>query len=762
MWKHASERSGDVEITVEHLRGCFRIRGIDRKIYLTLPEYRFLEVAFKRNVMGECKPHHTRVAMERAAEAQWKDAGAVDDLVMRTIAPYMVCRYLSQTTMPGCWTSFLLRVSEAPGLGWIRHSLGGHCSLRLRRRPYLDPPSWTSRQSPSGPSTDIPPPSAPPYDTVESFLAPDEPAGAQAENVDDSAVRFAAGLGNGNLDLSQAFPGIIGTTQTPNDPKAVVGVLVFPVGKKPNVYTNCASNLEEAVRVRVKEKAQKCLLREKGHEALLERVGGTVRKFITCVLPESKLDEFRVANPLLEFTRSNKWSQARWDEGVKKMETTLEPRFQHAGQVKAEPMPEGKAPRMICADGDSGQVLSAYTIGCLEYCVKKYFPLATIKGRGKKLAMEQILGNMRMTPKEARRFHSGFTAYEGDGSAWDTKCSTTLRDCIENPMIKHILASHVRNGDVHPEWADALREVIGKPKLRIIMKNKKFQEYLDFTIDAIRRSGDRGTSILNWVINYVCTICAIFAHPWFIVQDPTVRIHRDLEGNMRFWVAAYEGDDSAAMTAPKISANFQKQIEDTWIVYGHQMKLVFSTTKINFVGNTCTFDRYGPLPELTCPDLARAMSNSGVSCSPGILQAWRDHDDSTVASIAVAKAVSRAYDFAGVLPTVSRKYLEYASSLLSRDRVALTGKVQDDYEGRELRIRVTGDMHEHVYLPDVVREIEILNSEIHPDDELKRLHAIGHSATAAELAEFVDWQWTLDSIHDTSGFVGSLPATWRQ
>jgi len=64
--------------------------------------------------------------------------------------------------------------------------------------------------------------------------------------------------------------------------------------------------------------------------------------------------------------------------------------------VKLEPMPEGKAPRMLIADGDEGQVLALLTICCIEDLIKKHMPKKTIKGLGKRKAMERIAAELRV------------------------------------------------------------------------------------------------------------------------------------------------------------------------------------------------------------------------------------------------------------------------------------------------------------------------------------------------------------------------------
>jgi hypothetical protein len=199
----------------------------------------------------------------------------------------------------------------------------------------------------------------------------------------------------------------------------------------------------------------------------------------------------------------------------------------------------------------------------------------------------------------------------------------------------------------------------------------------------------------------------------------------------------------------------QMIITNNWTIGGHQMKLIFAEKAINFVGYTCPFDDHGPMAQHACPDLKRAVKNSGISCSPGILQAYREQKWSDVASIAQAKALSRAGDFAGILPTVSRKYLEYAAHL--RKRGAALGSV-DEYELRELKYRMGVD---HVEYPEMVDRIEYLNANVHPQEEMVTLKAIGCECTAQELATFSDYPWQYDCLNDVAGYAGSLPASWK-
>jgi hypothetical protein len=425
-------------------------------------------------------------------------------------------------------------------------------------------------------------------------------------------------------------------------------------------------------------------------------------------------------------------------------------------------MPEGKAPRMLIADGDEGQVLALLTICCIEDLIKKHLPKKTIKGLGKRPAMERVAAELR-APKAAysrtktagqrtgfsKMPQPGVSIFEGDGSAWDTTCSAALRDCVENPVILHV-ASVLKAVMAQPEsWVTAHSDVSVINELS--MTFKKNGEFKRFIIDAIRRSGHRGTSCLNWWTNFTCWHCAIFEKPEKFL-DPEVRYGTDHSGIMRWLSSAFEGDDSILSTTPQIDEKSELYVSlmQRWERFGFNMKIFIRDKRALFTGYYMAIDNDGPTGTLM-PEVDRCFGRAGVSCSPTMISCFQKEDRTGCQGVSRAAALSRAYEFAGLSPTISTKYLRYYESLNAKTKV-----------DRDLEMRTCGG--DVVFSePDIVTEINVKNGAAMAFDssERDRLAAVGFSCTDEELSQFSLRIWDYDLLRDWEGFRESLPQSWR-
>ena len=97
---------------------------------------------------------------------------------------------------------------------------------------------------------------------------------------------------------------------------------------------------------------------------------------------------------------SGKWSEKRFLEGIEDLYKMYMPGVQHKGSIKVEPMKDGKAPRLIIADGDPGQIMALFTIAILERLVFDKAKGMHIKGTDKRSAMMAVTKGNR---QEARR-----------------------------------------------------------------------------------------------------------------------------------------------------------------------------------------------------------------------------------------------------------------------------------------------------------------------------------------------------------------------
>lgn len=705
---------------------------VKRTVTLTYNEYYKLSKSWEKNFLGEKQRKLQQTGYLETACDLWGDAGNPEHIIMRDLGRLAVAEYLSQRSY---W-----RI--------------GDCGQWLA----IQKPSCTFL-SPKFPET--PTETEPKKEAVPAVIAPVVPGFGPAnrtwefEGRTDLESDLLIHLDKGHMvDRGGAFPGVVGKTKEDRSPLEIKAVAIMPVSADPCVYANTPENVETAIEERITKKEQECRLNESDNADLKRRIGNIGRTATAKVFTRKAIAEWVAENPLWECAKSGKWTNTRWQNAEGDVVTATVLKYQHKYSIKAEGMKHNKPPRLLIADGDAGQVMGCYAMACMEAIIKKHFPNCHVKGRAKKQAMNEIFKHLRFTPEELGG--KGVTAYEGDGSAWDTKCSKTLRDATENVVVWHILDVLIDMVCMTSENADAMKQAMGKKKIRGTFEDKNKEakrKFITFVINSIRRSGDRGTSILNWWVNMVCTMACLFLEPEIWVENPTVTELVDVSGELRKFKFVWEGDDSGGNTSPPMNSELQKMVEHNWRELGHDMKLFFRPDWINIVGVVCPFDNCGPLPDEWCPELPRAMQNSGLTTSSTATLAWAKNDAKTIKAVAASKAMSRALDFAGKLPTVSEKYLNYAEALGFRSFDPA------EVESAELMFRhaVTEDA-----LPtDLAERVREENGKVATGTERKRLRLCQWPATIDELAAFRDYSWDPENLMDVEGFRASLPATWR-
>lgn len=558
--------------------------------------------------------------------------------------------------------------------------------------------------------------------------------------------------------INQAGVGVVGQSTTSDNPKQIVGVVTLPTSCPPNVYAVEAENIESAIANRITAKKRDVNITKEDKRLIGRVVSSAIGEGTSSTTALKKLGLFRTRN-IVQWWQANvfgdmksgKWSEERLNNAILQLCHRVDPSFRLSCSIKKEAMPEGKAPRMLIADGDEGQVLSYLTICCIEDLIKKHMPKRTIKGVGKKAAMGSIAKELRV-PKTAfsTTRAKGMCVFEGDGSAWDTTCGVELRGCVENPIIEHV-AGVLSSIMVQPaSWVDAHTKVSELKELKMNFKRNNVKR--QFVIDAIRRSGHRGTSALNWWVNFTVWHCSIFKEPEQFL-DPEKRYGKDHDDIYRWLASGFEGDDSLLSTTPAIKEGdtLHTRILQFWERLGFNMKIFIRESRALFTGYYLALDEYGPTGSMM-PEIDRCFARAGVSCSAKVIECFKSDDRKGCRSIAKAAALSRAYEFAGLSPTISGKFLQYY--------LDLGGKTHVD---RDLCARTCGVDAEFVE-SDIVSEIQIANGVFttFDDGEHKRFTSVGFKCSAEELSAFELRLWDYDLLRDYEGFLESLPQSWRQ
>lgn len=558
----------------------------------------------------------------------------------------------------------------------------------------------------------------------------------------------------------------------------LVGVLTGPCAGPPNMYTNSIENVREGIKNRLTLKQKNCTWKKGGLE--YKRVGRMVRGIIAAKGPlsEKKVMAWLNTHPILSDLRSKKWSEERATRQIEQLCQTVDPSFKLSTAVKVENMPEGKAPRFLIADGDAGQVMALLAVKCLEELLFEHNEIHSIKHAGKRKAMERLVKGYSSIPEWRVRDH-GATFLEGDGSAWDTTCNETVRGLIENPILEHIGRIIAVTTLIPESWNKAHEEVNSRSMLKLFFS--KNGQFFKEAIKAIRRSGHRGTSVLNYLINWVMTICSLFVEPERFI-DPDVRVSTDVAGVKRWFYGGWEGDDSGSQTSPKLimlSEDARRKLDSGALTYadfvdkdklitenvvkashlalnfwsdaGFHMKFVFACKRATMVGwhlHLRTTEDGSTVPSgIMAPELPRALKMN-VTTSRVCVDALESGDLKGFTMVASAANLARAADFAGIVPSVSKKYLEYADRLNSTN-----------YVDRELGMRVNGE--EGVSADSVRDEINIRNSAISPSMEEEICRKLGYDYTSDELLAFNTRLWTLETAWDYEGYSASLPAAWK-
>jgi len=370
--------------------------------------------------------------------------------------------------------------------------------------------------------------------------------------------------------------------------------------------------------------------------------------------------------------KSAKWGEQRFMNSLVNLLRQHEPRFEVKGNVKNEPYKPGKPPRPLHADGDEGQIMAGVVLWVLEDIMFHKYEAYSIKHRGKEEAMRDACRHLSLK--------AGQEVIETDGSAWDATMSKELRDLIENPVVDHVTALLIELGWPYPpQWAKAHGKVNRQQSLKVTVGRGIAR--VKAQIPAIRRSGHRGTSSLNWLINFVLSTCAVIETPsrtkfgghGFL--DPTTKWGVDRWGKRRMFSWIGEGDDGTSSTWPKLLDAQVDDVKSFWTRMGVNCELVRCSKIAGFVGWKIYLEDGLPVWDYTGPDLPRTLQNSAYTTSPAVIEEQslgrgdRIRNQVGAASMmAYAAMVQRVSpSLAAMFARWSAAYGEFDAAHLSRD-----------------------------------------------------------------------------------------------
>jgi len=743
MWNRAATRPGYWTITIPLRTGrkamfsCGDVEEvIQKRVNFSQKEYALLDKVVTNQVYAESKDKVYRTVVYQRSLQLW-DTGNDDDVAMRTIGAWAISYYKCQAG------KFYGHDTSCMSFLWQDHTTERkwRARLTLTGQPETAATNVSPSSDADGDAQDKSPKNELGYQEKGASYINEHDGGGNDDQ--DSEIRATV---EGRIIRKECGIGVVGQTTDDTGRKQICGVLSQPISVEPNVYAQELLNAIKAIEERINKK-QRPYAGNAGDELKIKRmVHQAIHGKRNSPFSAKKVMDL-LHTLVYEEIKSKKWTEARVTEAIESLCREIDPQFKLKFTVKIESMPEGKAPRLLIADEDRGQVMALMTIYCIETLIKKHFPEKGIKGLSKKDAIKRVMKACRVPRKVAKKL---VTVFEGDGSAWDTTCSASIRELVENPVINHV--ANLVNGFMYatPEtWAEAHASLCAQEKLD--MSYTKNKEYQKETINAIRRSGHRGTSCLNWWMNFVCWHCAIFEDPELFL-DPAHRYGKDVTGTNRWMNSAYEGDDSFLVTSPKIDEGkaLHTNILQFWERIGFNMKIEIRDTRALFVGYYIGLDESGPLFNekkdewMMAPEIDRCFSRAGTSCSPSMIEAFQAGDRGKCVRLAGAAAMSRAYEFGGLAPTISDKFLQYA--------------VDCDFDiTHDLKMRTNEQFDDK---SELVEHIRALNATCQSEEKI--LRSIGFWCSDEERNRFVDHLWDYDQLGEWEGFRNSLPKSWRQ
>ena len=352
----------------------------------------------------------------------------------------------------------------------------------------------------------------------------------------------------------------------------VVGVATGPFLSEPVIYDNCVANIVAAGKERTDEKTISFPFSPTGDdkkkigEMLAQARGykGNKKYYVSSI--EQIDDEMEKVFHFSQFG-SKKWTDKRFENTFNHLLHQVDPRFKTKAKIKLEPMgrkPDGsvKPPRLLIADGDHGQIMSLLVIAIFGRLLFKKYHTRSIKGRSRRKAPQDVVDCLRPSKKQVGSTLSGPKApmVEGDGSAWDSCCSKELRDMVENPVLRHISTHLLEYYMVPPQWEKEHSQMNTVDRYNLDFKDKLMTYFIQ--LKAIRQSGHRGTSSLNWWVNLVMWCCSISSNPWVLLferQDSC----KGIDGKNLWIRIVLDGDDSLA----RICRAFGDVAEDERTMY---------------------------------------------------------------------------------------------------------------------------------------------------------------------------------------------------
>lgn len=450
-------------------------------------------------------------------------------------------------------------------------------------------------------------------------------------------------------------------------------VAIGPVTGNVVVYGDHEINAAVAIQERVVNKARPCQLTQHDYK----KIGSVVRALITDVFNKDNVKRWLdtlEGDYSFSTLRSPQWTEERFQRArLSAMTDSMD--LQPSTAVKREVLPRLnplKAPRHLTADGDLSVLVALPSIACIESLLFEHFEKRNIKHMDAKLGVAKVVKHL------AEAWTSEQSAVlESDGSCWDASVTRDISRAIEDPIINAV-QDHLVALKILPEWWAVAHEKLNKQTQlihrvgRMQHKDKAYtwgtmRDHVLAVLPAYRRSGARGTSVLNWICNFCLWSAALFHNPSISVRQPGVIIGRLSTANARSTAKVamgFEGDDTG-IGMSWWNDVIEKHCLAFWERAGFNMKFKLRRAgqAFEFCGWWTLVGPTGPDHTQSSPDVRRNLSVGAWSSSTEALAAVRSSDWPRLAAVIRGANIARSMSFAGRVPLLSWYYWACATAV---------------------------------------------------------------------------------------------------
>lgn len=380
---------------------------------------------------------------------------------------------------------------------------------------------------------------------------------------------------------------------------------VGPVYEGWKHHANSLGNVTRSLAERLDKKRNPMRL----SPAQCKTLKATADAFWKKALTRERMQRYVDEHPSYRELFSPKWSEDRKAAALKQLldQGAINTEIRWTLQIKSEVGGSEKAPRIVCSSGDTGQLQMLATLAMVEWCVLEEYGCHSIKGQRKDLSLVAI----SQKSMELSKQYGQIECCQNDLSSFDWTINDDICGLVEIPGLSTAVSFLQEQAVVFggpATWCDEnLKQRRKKDRLATYTKAHAFAV---IHLPMCRMSGDRGTSILNFVDNLLVSTAAALDDPVSWVEHHDEPIHQ-VCGFREIYYPYAEGDDFLGLHSVGTRRPALER-EKYWRQIGCTPKLTYlAEGVIVFVGNSAWTTPEGIRP-YWLPQVARNLLNGSI------------------------------------------------------------------------------------------------------------------------------------------------------